>query len=434
MQSHERFEELCAIAAAGEISPVERQDLDHHLAGCARCKEFFDDMQEIHATVLPQRSGFEMKRNVHADLRLRQAILQRVGAEGAHFSEVALSPPVPIRAFTPPVTHRAGYRYLALAGMFVLAVVGIGIGIRKAGSGLPGTARDRGVGTPKSAAANRPGQSGIENPQQKPNPEAAELGAARAELKQAQAEEDKLKAILLEARSNIKRLERELEQSWSRASTLETSNTASANQISNLQTQLEWARANESKVEAELANLKSSASETAADLARVEGENNDLRDKLAAQAATIDRERELLAAGRDIRDLIAARNLHIIDVYDTSGEGHTQKSFGRVFYTEGKSLVFYAYDLPARRRHATEYAFYAWGKRDGSGEAKVRNLGIFYNDDQSQKRWVLRVTNPNVLAEIDLVFVTLQKRDASSNIPTGKRLLSAYLGSPANHP
>ena len=140
-----------------------------------------------------------------------------------------------------------------------------------------------------------------------------------------------------------------------------------------------------------------------------------------------------MAAGREIRDLIAARNLHIIDVYDTNGEGKMQKAFGRVFYTEGKSLVFYAYDLGTHRGATEKYAYYAWGKRDAN-ERGIRKLGIFYNDDQIQKRWVLQITDPHVLSEIDSVFITLEPTDKPGLHPSGKKLLSAYLGSPANHP
>jgi len=76
-----------------------------------------------------------------------------------------------------------------------------------------------------------------------------------------------------------------------------------------------------------------------------------------------------LSAGRDIRDLISARNLHIIDVYDTDSHGKTTRAFGRVFFTEGKSLVFYAYDLSSGHSAAATYAFM-------SGERKTVILTV----------------------------------------------------------
>jgi hypothetical protein len=78
-------------------------------------------------------------------------------------------------------------------------------------------------------------------------------------------------------------------------------------------------------------------------------------------------------------------------------------------------------------------AFYVWGKRDGAPQ-NVKSLGRMSKDDQAQKRWALAITDPNVLAEIDSVFVTLEPADNGAKGPSGKPLLSAFLGSPANHP
>src|SRR5713101_8577297 len=36
---HESFEELAALAAVGELSPLELQRLRHHLAECSPCRE-----------------------------------------------------------------------------------------------------------------------------------------------------------------------------------------------------------------------------------------------------------------------------------------------------------------------------------------------------------------------------------------------------------
>src|SRR5260370_28318469 len=101
-----------------------------------------------------------------------------------------------------------------------------------------------------------------------------------------------------------------------------------------------------------------------------------LNARLTQQSASIEGERQLSSVGRDIRDLIAARNLHIIDVYDTDSRGKTTRAFGRVFYTEGKSLVFYDYDLASGHPNAVNYAFYVWGKKDGVPRL-VLNLGLF---------------------------------------------------------
>jgi hypothetical protein len=200
--------------------------------------------------------------------------------------------------------------------------------------------------------------------------------------------------------------------------------------VTDLKQQLEAARARETRIEAELEKVR--GTDEAVTMAQQQ-EIQELNSKVAAKSASLDREKEMLGAGREIRDLIAARNLHIIDVYDTNSEGKTSRAFGRVFYTEGKSLVFYAYDLHTHSANAAKFAFYVWGKRDGSPN-NVKSLGQMSKDDQAQKRWALTVTDPKILAEIDSVFITLEPAAADGTKPSGKPLLSAYLGSPANHP
>jgi hypothetical protein len=67
------------------------------------------------------------------------------------------------------------------------------------------------------------------------------------------------------------------------------------------------------------------------------------------------------AAGKDIPELLAARQLHVIDVCDTDPDGNRSKAFGRVFLTEGKSLTFYAFDLDADKVATVEVWFQSVG-------------------------------------------------------------------------
>ena len=186
----------------------------------------------------------------------------------------------------------------------------------------------------------------------------------------------------------------------------------------------------ELKNELDSVRVHQSASE--ASLATQQAHTRELSEKLAAQTVLIDRERELLASGREIRDLMGARNLHIIDVFDVDGTGKSAKAFGRVFYTEGKSLIFYAFDLTSRRHPRADHAFQAWGYRDPAPQS-ARSLGIFYADDKTQNRWVLKFDDPQVLAEIDSVYVTVEPPGGSPK-PTGQKLLYAYLNGQPNHP
>ncbi len=118
-------------------------------------------------------------------------------------------------------------------------------------------------------------------------------------------------------------------------------------------------------------------------------------------------QQEFAAKAGDVRELVVARNLHIIDVHDRDGDGKSQRAFGRIFYTEGKSLIFYAYDLGDPRKVDAKVSFYVWGERLGA-EKPIRSLGIFHNDDVSDGRWVLTFDDPHVLAQINSVFVTVE--------------------------
>src|SRR5262249_60134697 len=118
-----------------------------------------------------------------------------------------------------------------------------------------------------------------------------------------------------------------------------------------------------------------------------------LTGKLRLQTEALDRETTLLAAGRDIHDLMGARNLHIVDVLDVDSKGKDRRAFGRVFYTEEKSLIFYAFDLSDRGTARRNASFQVWGAR-GPAQSPAQSLGIFYVDDQKQNRWVLKFEDP----------------------------------------
>jgi len=156
------------------------------------------------------------------------------------------------------------------------------------------------------------------------------------------------------------------------------------------------------------------------------------QDALSKVKYVVDRQQKLLATDHDIRDILGSRSLHIIDVYDVGGEGELERSFGRIFYTEGKSLIFYAFDLDQQKGLRRGAVFQAWGQK-GEGKESPRNLGTFYMDDSSQNRWVLKVDDSKALSHIDYVYVTDSSRKESVK-PKGKPLLSAFLNGAANHP
>jgi hypothetical protein len=405
MLTHDQFEELCALACAGEIGTDDAKLLEEHLDGCAACRSVFVDLREIHAQWLPAHSDSVSMPPAHADWRLRQAILKQARSEGAHFSEAALkSLPVPsVAAFFPQLVRLA-------AAVLVSAALGIWIGDRH-----EGRTRDTATVAVKGLEINKTSEVN---------------SVLTEELMQDEQRRIALERQLRSAQAEAARLGKQLEEKQASLMASEEDSRSAENEVGELRQQLESARQRERNTEAELEKLK--ATDEAVTVVQ-EQEIEALNNKLGAKSDSLDRERDMLSAGREIRDLIAARNLHIIDVYDTNGEGKTSRAFGRVFYTEGKSLVFYAYDLNGHQGNGANFAFYVWGKRDGAPQ-NVRSLGRMSKDDQAQKRWALTITDPRTLAEIDSVFVTLEPAQNAGTKPSGKALLSAFLGSPANHP
>jgi hypothetical protein len=181
--------------------------------------------------------------------------------------------------------------------------------------------------------------------------------------------------------------------------------------------------------------LDSLAQQSALDTARakaLETKTDDLSRLLKDREAVLEQQDQLLAHDRDIRELMGARDLYIAEVYDVSGTGDTKKPYGRVFYTRGKSLVFYAYDLDQQAEVKTANAFQAWGRR-GPDRQTALSLGIFFEDSASGKRWIMKCEDPKTLAQIDAVFVTIEP-NGGSHRPSSKTLLFAYLKINPNHP
>jgi hypothetical protein len=187
------------------------------------------------------------------------------------------------------------------------------------------------------------------------------------------------------------------------------------------------------QLEAELEKSGSEKNASDVALALQATELRELRKKVDDQTEALGQQQEFAEKAGDVRELVVARNLHIIDVHDRDGDGKSQRAFGRIFYTEGKSLIFYAYDLADPRKVDAKVSFYVWGERLGA-EKPIRSLGIFHNDDVSDGRWVLTFDDPHILAQINSVFVTVESSKKAIKEPGGRKILFAFLGDKPNHP
>ncbi len=415
MPRHEYFEELAAIAALEELTPSQTRELNLHLADCSQCKKTYEEYGELHAAIRPlldagTQALIESKRPT-----LKAAVLQRLVTQQAQ-----------LNANTPYAAPRSGaIRWANLrpvwSGFAVVAVASLVFWL--------GARYERYV-------VNRSEQIQLATPgkvvqsSRMPSIVEAQSGSEKrsVELQYSQLTDELRAEKQHNSRLNaaLSLRDRELAESDRQRLLLQQRFEAETEEVRHTQFVLDAKTEQLKQMEAAKANDTDT-------LVALQYQVQDLTEKLNEQKQSLERERQLLASGREIRDIIGARNLHILDVYDTDSEGNTKKSFARAFYTEGKSLIFYAYDLPARQTEEGKYAYTAWGQSNGN-KSRVRNLGILLNDDKGQRRWVLNFSDPKVLAEIDSVFITLERVGKDGDKPSGKRMLTAYLASRVNHP
>jgi len=203
-------------------------------------------------------------------------------------------------------------------------------------------------------------------------------------------------------------------------------------QKAELAQKLESAQNTSNLLEGRLDSLARQSAQDAARAKASEAKVNDLTRELQEQQAALEQRDELLSHDRDIREVMGARDLYIAEIYDVAGTGETKKPYGRVFYTRGRSLIFYAYDLDQQTELKRASTFQAWG-RQGPDRQQAINLGVFYEDNGTKKRWILKCDDPKTLAQIDAVFVTIEP-NGGSHKPSSKPLLFAYLKVNPNHP
>jgi hypothetical protein len=405
LNTHEQYEELCALAASGQASADELNDLRSHLEGCPSCRSAAYDFTQISAQGLSQLAAKRLRCEIPSGMT--QRFVARARSEGIEISRENVVP------LAKPGRGRTFASVCAVAPAIVLAA--FLVIARRESSPIAASSHHNTlppVGALSSDASLQKGQNQDPETQRK-------LASAEADI-------SSMAAAIRKQRGELESLGEAKDSLASRLAHEEQENAT--------------IRSDKAELEARIAGLetdveKSKSDENTSDalVALEESELRNLRSKLATQEAALDQQEELAARGSDVRDLVVARNLHIIDVHDRDGNGKSQRAFGRIFYTEGKSLIFYAYDLADSRKVDAKVSFCVWGERLGA-EKPISNLGVFHSDDAKDGRWVLTFDDPNVLAQINSVFVTVESSRKAVKEPGGKRILFAFLGDKPNHP
>jgi hypothetical protein len=427
--NHERFGELSALAIIGQVSPEEYRELKAHLESCATCRQEHDALARILLTELPlahEEKDSDLESLIAAPPA--ETSLRGHGSTGfASFDPSARN----TRWASDSLAKLQRLRVPAVqayAAIFLLFLTVGALGIRVARESQLDKLRFGQVATLREEIV------GLRNQIHDLDKGAQNSYSAGRSIPAMTNDHDTRGSELdygrLLARS--REVESQLRTAREEIAILKQEASSGADRESQLSARLSETQGTLDKLSAELKTVRESHAQDASVIARQESQLLEAEEKLAAAMNAMDRDRKLLVADRDIRDLMGARNLRIIDVFDVDGKGKTRKPFGRVFFTEGKSLIFYAFDLGNDRPGLQSAAYQAWGS-EGSFEHGVRSLGIFYRDDQKTNRWVLKFDDPDVLAEIDSVFVTTEPTGGSKK-PTGGRLLAAYVKASLNHP
>ena len=434
IEPHDEFLELCAVATSGQLTGEEQKRLREHLAACSSCREAMQQYGLVAGKSIPAIAAHETPQSVDPGPawsleKAEAALFERIareeqGATPVHGHQAqAKQGNDTNRAF--PFAGAATWRRvwtLYATGILLSIALGVSayfVGIR------------RGVST----ATSVPSQPNVQRQlalEEQLSDAGHEREIARAQIAQRDREIADLRRQLELQSAEINQMRVEQDRLAQYLNAGDTSRQDLIQQRAQLAQKFEAAQANAQDLQKKLDSLQQQSSQETTRAKVLEAKVNDLTQQLHERNAAIDQQRQLLAHDRDIRELIGARDLYIAEVYDVSRDGVTQKPYGRVFYTKGKSLIFYAYDLDQQPGLKNARTFQAWGRR-GPDRQQALNLGIFYIDSEAKKRWVLKFDDPKTLAQIDAVFVTVEP-NGGSHKPSGKSLLFAYLRVDPNHP
>jgi len=432
---HERFKELGALANSGTLSADERTELNGHLQKCGECREIYHQYRLLAREGVPMLAARHTHPPEHASwdsTATRERLFARVRAEQRGPFELNKSQANVRPGFLWSMLRFAPAR-AALAACLVLAVA---LGAYRLGGRTSAGAKQAQASAEdryQKLVAERKSADELLDSQTK------RLAQLAQQSSQRELEVTKLRSALQALEDREQELMAVKSSTEQRANELETANNATQDQLRTVSQQrdalsglLRDAEKAYLSDQAEVASLRSQREKAVQQIASLESKIGEL------SAANLDLGRrarddeQYLVSDRDIRELMGARKLYIADVFDVDGQSRTRKPFGRVFYTHGKSLIFYAFDLDHQPGAKNGSAFQAWGRNE-SGESKPVNLGILYMDNEANRRWVLRCDDPEELAQIDAVFVTVEPHGGSQK-PSGKPFLYALLRKESNHP
>jgi len=435
IEPHDEFLELCAVSTSGQLTEEDQRRLQEHLAVCSSCREALQQYEAIIRHAIPAIAAEEeIPENLEAGPRwsekqAKSALFERIAREEGK-PRVERNGPIQIhrqnssRRVLAPASAAAWRSVWALYAAGILLFITLGfcayqVGIR------------RGTNSANVTAPHPDTQTQI-SLEEKLSDVSHEREVARAQVEQRDSLIADLRRQSQQQSVKMDQMKAAQERSDAALRSADAGRQELIQQRTEAEQKFNAAQLSAQALQTKLDSNAEKPSQDAKQAASLDAKVNELTNLLHQRDAVVDQQQELLAHDRDIRELIGARDLYVAEVYDVARNGATQKPYGRVFYTKGKSLIFYAYDLDQQTIAKNASTFQVWGRR-GPDREQAFPLGIFYEDNTAKKRWVLKLDDPKLLAQIDAVFVTIEPNGGSRK-PSGKPLLFAYLRVDPNHP
>lgn len=422
-------DELCLDYLTGELPVDERQFLEGHLDECSKCRQSVEEYRTIlrsGASVLASEAFEDLPLGSvpwsieEGQKRLYAAIATEAGARGP-FEQ--LKTQLPARKFS-----KVRLANVLLPSnlpvqltVTILLILALTLGIFVYRIGLK-RGREQAQVAEQSKSDNTSWRAELENLRR-------ERDHLESSLRDQELAISGLRAQLKEQRKQNEALQTAFQSAYQQGREQTEKVSAERNTLAR---NVEDGQALLAATEKKLVALEQAKTSDALRVTSLENQIHSMSQLIKEKDATIDEQQRFLASDRDIRDLIGARDLYIAEVYDVGGNGKRKKPYGRVFYTKGKSLIFYAYDLDQQPGLKNASSFQAWGLR-GPDRNTALSLGVMYIDNSANRRWVLRFDDPKALEEINAVFVTVEP-NGGSRVPRGQQVLFAYLREEPNHP
>lgn len=430
--SHDKFLELCAISTSGDLTEEERKDLHAHLAECPDCRQTLKEFEAAADVGMPLLHAHLASSDSSESTSIPAETATVMGATTTVQAKTLRTEKAPIESRNGlSFSHRNSHRRMQVNWNYVWMPFAAAV-VLMAASVIYSYQFGKHKGQEVVGTILQPPDTRLDGLEQR----ISDMGHEREALKAQVVQRDGLIADLhrqlteqLAVLTQVKSAQADLEHSLQSAQTEKQEGTQERSALSQ---KLDSLQASLQKTEIELDSLRRQRTQDQSLAESLEAQIGDLHGQLRDREQEVGKQQDLLAHDRDIRELMGARDLYIAEVYDVARDGQTQKPYGRVFYTRGKSLVFYAYDLDQQAGYKNSSAFQAWGSH-GLDRQQATSLGVFYEDNVAKKRWVVKFDDPKKLEQIDAVFVTVEP-NGGSHKPSGKPLLFAYLKVDPNHP